>query len=44
MDRPSGFVSIVGPFSDELLSRVGVWLEGEPDEVKDVIAKMRKEK
>ena len=39
-----GTAVIVGPFSDELLSRVGVWLEGEPDEVKDVIAKMRKEK
>ncbi len=39
-----GTAVIVGPFSDELLSRVGVWLEGEPDEVKKVITDMRKEK
>jgi len=33
----------VAPFSDEYLTRVGVWLQGEQVEVTKVVAKLNKE-
>ena len=35
---------VVGPFDDAVLARVGLWLDGDPDEVEEVLKKMRANK
>lgn len=32
---------IVGPFDGNVLGRVGLWLEGDPDEIEEVLKRMR---
>lgn len=32
---------VVGPFDDAVLARVGLWVDGEPDEVEEVFKRMR---